>query len=61
MGVTYVPDMAIGSPLLKGLRIKTLAMPENSLRGVGLAWRKGSVFSDSYKLFAQEIRDIYEA
>lgn len=60
MGVTYVPEMALGSPLLKSLRINTLPMPASSTRGIGLAWRSGSAYNADYEKLAKTIQAIFE-
>lgn len=55
IGVTYIPEMALGSPLLKGLRIQTEPMPQKSFRTIGLAWRESSPFAEQYQLLGDSI------
>nr|MDJ0958175.1 LysR substrate-binding domain-containing protein [Arenicellales bacterium] len=56
LGVTYLPEMATGSFLLKHTRVKTQPI-KTSGRGIGLMWRKGSVRSDEFKELGAFIRD----
>lgn len=50
LGVTFLPEMALASPLLKGTRIKTLPLKDRSFRDVALAWRKGSGRENDFAL-----------
>ena len=42
LGVTFLPEMAVGSALLKQTRIRTWPMARTSYREIALGWRKGS-------------------
>jgi LysR family hydrogen peroxide-inducible transcriptional activator len=42
LGITYLPEIAIDSYLLKNTQIQTYPMKESIFREVGLVWRKGS-------------------
>jgi LysR family hydrogen peroxide-inducible transcriptional activator len=42
LGISFLPEIALGSGLLKGTRVKTYPLPENSFREIALAWRSGS-------------------
>ena len=42
LGITFLPEMARGSALLKNTRVRLHEMGEKSYREIGLAWRKGS-------------------
>ena len=57
LGVTFLPEMAVGSALLDQTRIRTRPMGRRSYREIGLAWRKGSARSEEFtalgKLFAE--------
>ena len=50
LGITYLPQMAVDSPLLKSTQIKTYPLAENSVREIGLAWRRGSAFGEAFRL-----------
>jgi len=56
LGVTYLPEMAKDSPMLKNTNIKTQAMPKNSHREIGLIWRKGSARGKEFKMLGEFIR-----
>jgi LysR family hydrogen peroxide-inducible transcriptional activator len=61
LGVTYLPEMAKDSPLLKNTNIKTQVLPKSSHREIGLIWRKGSARSKEFKMlgeFIQKHRNI---
>jgi len=55
LGITFLPEMAVGSALLSGTNIKLTALQENSFRQIGLVWRKGSARSDEFKRLAEYI------
>jgi len=55
LGITFLPEMAAGSALLRGTKIKLTALQENSYREIGLVWRKGSARSDEFRQLAKFI------
>ncbi|MDT8429796.1 MAG: hydrogen peroxide-inducible genes activator [Pseudomonadales bacterium] len=57
LGITYLPEMAIGSALLKNTRIKTVPMDKNSYREIGLVWRKASTRNEEFQLLGKFIQD----
>lgn len=61
LGVTYLPEMAIGSALLKNTRIKTTALDKESFRDIGLVWRKASTRSDEFELLGNFIKENYQS
>lgn len=56
LGITFIPEMADGSALLKNSRIKTYPLPESSYREIGLAWRKSSVRHEEFKMLAEVVK-----
>ena len=56
LGVTYLPEMAKDSPMLKNTNIKTQAMPKSSHRKIGLVWRKGSARTKEFKMLGEFIK-----
>ena len=42
LGITFLPEMAVGSALLQGTQVKTYPLGDKSYRTVALAWRRGS-------------------
>ena len=61
LGVTYLPEMAIGSSLLRNTRIKTTALETDSFRDIGLVWRKASTRSEEFELLGRFIKENYQA
>jgi len=57
LGVTYLPEMAKDSPMLKNTNIKTQAMPKSSHREIGLIWRKGSARGKEFKMLGEFIKE----
>lgn len=55
LGITFVPEMAIGSALLNQTRIQTQPMDRNSYREIGLVWRKGSGRAEDYRALGKLI------
>jgi LysR family hydrogen peroxide-inducible transcriptional activator len=49
LGITFLPEMARGSALLKNTRVRLHEMGEKSYREIGLAWRKGSGRVDEFR------------
>ena len=57
LAISYLPEMAANSTLLKGTRIKLLELGKNNYREIGLAWHAGSGRKDEFRLLGQFIRD----
>ncbi|MCC7413220.1 MAG: LysR family transcriptional regulator [Gammaproteobacteria bacterium] len=55
LGVTYLPEMAEGTPLLKGTRIRTYPLTDTSYREIGLVWRKGSARGPEFRQLGELI------
>ena len=55
LGITFVPQMAVDSGLLKGTQVKTKDLKDKSYREIGLAWRKSSVRKHEFKMLAEAI------
>ncbi|MCH8846121.1 MAG: LysR family transcriptional regulator [Proteobacteria bacterium] len=56
LGVTYLPEMAKNSPMLKNTNIRTQTMPKNSHREIGLIWRRGSARKNEFKMLGEFIK-----
>lgn len=56
LGITFLPEMAKGSTLLKNTRVKLTELPASSHRSIGLAWRKGSARVEEFKLFGEFLK-----
>lgn len=57
LGITFVPQMAIDSGLLKQTKVVTGDLKEKSFRQIGLVWRKSSVRKAEFNLLADTIRE----
>jgi len=42
LGITFLPEMAKGSSILRNTRVRLKPLSDRSFRTIGLAWRKGS-------------------
>ncbi len=60
LGVTFVPQMAIDSGLLKNTNVKTQDIKDKAYREIGLAWRKSSVRREEFKLLADAIHEFVD-
>ena len=58
LGVTFVPQMAIDSGLLKNTQVKIQDLKDKPYREIGLAWRKSSVRKHEFNLLAQAILEF---
>ncbi|MEQ9562813.1 MAG: LysR substrate-binding domain-containing protein, partial [Woeseiaceae bacterium] len=56
LGITFLPEMAEGSAILRNTRVKLFPVSENSYRTIGLAWRKGSARTEEFRLLGQLIK-----
>ena len=57
LGITYLPEMARDSGLLRNTRVKMQPVGQRSYRTIGLAWRKGSGRDAEFGLLGDFIRD----
>ncbi|MDX2413244.1 MAG: hydrogen peroxide-inducible genes activator [Woeseiaceae bacterium] len=58
MGITFLPEMARDSALLKNTRVRMYPLGENSHRKISLAWRKGSGRVEEFGMLGEFFRDI---
>jgi LysR family hydrogen peroxide-inducible transcriptional activator len=56
LGVTFLPEMARGSSLLRNTRVKLHSIGDRSYRTIGLVWRKGSRRVEEFRLLGDFIR-----
>lgn len=56
LGITFLPEMALGSALLRGTRVKTQPLKEKSYRTIALAWRKGSARGEEFAKLGEFIK-----
>jgi len=57
LGITFLPELARGSALLRNTRVKLWPLDERSYRTIGLVWRKGSRRADEFRLLGEFLRD----
>jgi LysR family hydrogen peroxide-inducible transcriptional activator len=57
LGVTFLPEMAIGSALLQNTQVKTYPLTDKSYRTIGLVWRRGSTRSDEFRMLGEFIAE----
>ena len=57
LGVTFLPEMAKGSAMLRNTRVGLYSLGETSYRKIGLAWRKGSGRIEEFKLLGEFLKD----
>ncbi|HEX7060463.1 MAG TPA: hydrogen peroxide-inducible genes activator [Woeseiaceae bacterium] len=50
LGITYLPEMAQGSALLRNKKVKLAPIGDAAYRTIGLAWRKGSGREEEFRL-----------
>jgi LysR family hydrogen peroxide-inducible transcriptional activator len=53
MGITFLPEMAKGSALLRNTQVQLHSLGERSHRKIGLGWRKGSNRVEEFKLLGK--------
>jgi LysR family hydrogen peroxide-inducible transcriptional activator len=58
LGVTFLPEMAEGSAILRRTRVNLYDIGESSYRTIGLAWRKGSARSEEFRVLGQLISEF---
>lgn len=56
LGITFLPEMAEESSILRNTRVKLYPMGERSYRQIGLAWRKGSNRVDEFRMLGALIK-----
>jgi len=56
LGVTFLPEMATGSALLRNTRVKLYPIGDNSYRTIGLMWRKGSNRAAEFRLLGEFLK-----
>ena len=57
LGISFLPEMARGSSLLKNTRVRLHPLSDKSYRNIGMAWRKGSRRVDEFHLLGEFFRD----
>ena len=58
LGITFLPEMARDSALLRNTRVRLYAVDEKSHRTIGLAWRRRSAREDEFRALGDFFRQI---
>lgn len=61
LGVTFIPEMSLGSSMLKNTQVKTWPIKSGSYREIGLVWRKGSMRAEEFKLLGEFIKNHHSS
>lgn len=56
LGITYLPEMAEDSALLRNTSVKLFPIGDKSYRTIGLAWRKGSRRAEEFRLLGNFLK-----
>ena len=56
LGITYLPEMAQDSALLRNTRVQMYSIGDNSYRTIGLVWRKGSGRVEEFKMLGEFLK-----
>jgi LysR family hydrogen peroxide-inducible transcriptional activator len=57
LGISFLPEMARGSTLLRNTRVRLHPLSDRSYRNIGMVWRKGSRRVDEFQMLGQFVRD----
>ena len=57
LGISFLPEMARGSSLLRNTRVRLQSLSDNSYRNIGIVWRKGSRRVDEFRMLGDYFRD----
>jgi LysR family hydrogen peroxide-inducible transcriptional activator len=57
MGITFLPEMAVGSALLRNTQVELHPLSERSYRKIGLGWRKGSNRVEEFRLLGKFLQE----
>ena len=57
MGISFLPEMAAGSVLLRNTQVEMHPLSDRSHRKIGLAWRKGSNRVEEFRLLGSFLKE----
>ena len=58
LGITFLPEMADDSAILRNTRVKTYPLSDRSYREIGLVWRKGSARVEEFRLLGELLKRL---
>jgi LysR family hydrogen peroxide-inducible transcriptional activator len=57
LGITFLPEMAVGSAMLKTTQVKTYPLKGDNYRTIGLVWRRGSPRAGEFEKLGEFLRE----
>ena len=57
LGVTFLPEMAVGSAMLQSTNVKTYPLSDKSYRTIALGWRSGSSRAEEFRALGNFIAE----
>ena len=57
LGISFLPEMARDSTLLRNTRVRLHSLNDKSYRNIGMAWRKGSRRIEEFRMLGDFVRD----
>ena len=60
LGFTFVPEMAVGSSILRQTHLKLRPLDRNSYRQIGLAWRKATARSTEFRTLGELMQKCWK-
>jgi LysR family hydrogen peroxide-inducible transcriptional activator len=57
LGISFLPEMARGSSLLRNTRVRLQSLSDKSYRNIGMVWRKGSRRVEEFQMLGEFVRD----
>jgi len=60
LGISFLPSMAIGSPMLKNTNVAAYPLNDSSKREIGLVWRSGSNKAETFTLIGAAVIEVAE-
>jgi LysR family hydrogen peroxide-inducible transcriptional activator len=53
LGITFLPEMASDSAILRNTKVRLRALSDRSYRTIGIAWRKGSGRAEEFRMLGK--------
>jgi LysR family hydrogen peroxide-inducible transcriptional activator len=57
LGITFLPEIARDSLILKNTRVRMKPLEENAYRTIGLAWRKGTDREEEFRMLGDFLKE----
>jgi LysR family hydrogen peroxide-inducible transcriptional activator len=57
LGITFLPEMARDSAILRNTKVRLHALSERSYRKIGIAWRKGSGRAEEFRMLGKYLTE----